>query len=142
MPNLFVLLILLLSPQTTPTNPQNWEQIRGTAERQHEIVMLLIRRRNFDRVLQASKEIFSLDFPPSQESLFVEEGRILAEALILHQQYELAQSLLDQALQAVRSNQSKAALYKEKAYLCTKLDKDDEAMEFFEKAMELERSSP
>ena len=104
--------------------------------------MLLIRGKAFDKVLRASQEIFSLRFPYNQEHLFVTEGQILSGALYDHQQYELAQALLDQALRAVNSNNSKALLYKEKAYLCKQEGKTDEAMEFFEKAVELEKSAP
>ncbi len=142
MPHLFALLILSLSLQANIVDSQGWERSRSVAEAQHEIVMLLIKGKAFDKVLRASQEIFSLRFPYNQEHLFVTEGQILSSALFDQQQYELAQALLDQALRAVNSNNSKALLYKEKAYLCNKEGKDDEAMEFFEKAVELEKSAP
>ncbi len=142
MPYLLALLILLLGPQTNIVDSQGWERTRSIAEAQHEIVMLLIKGEEFNKVLNASQEIFSLSFPYAQEPLFVTEGRILAAALSDLQQYELAQALLDQALDAVNSNRSQALLYKEKAYLCTKDGKDEEAMKFFEKALELEKSAP
>ena len=142
MPHLFALLILSLSLQATLVDSQGWERSRSVAESQHEIVMLLIKGKAFDKVLRASQEIFSLRFPYNQEHLFVTEGQNLSGALYDHQQYELAQALLDQALRAVRSNNSKALLYKEKAYLCTKEGRDDEAMEYFEKAVELTKSGP
>ena len=142
MPHLFALLILSLSLQANLVDSQSWERSRSVAESQHEIVMLLIRGKAFDKVLRASQEIFSLRFPYNQEHLFVTEGQILSGALYDHQQYELAQALLDQALRAVNSNNSKALMYKEKAYLCKQEGKTDEAMEFFEKAVELEKSAP
>ena len=142
MPYLLALLILLLGPQTNIVDSQGWERTRSIAEAQHEIVMLLIKGEEFNKVLNASQEIFSLSFPYAQEPLFVTEGRILAAALSDLQQYELAQALLDQALDDVNSNRSQALLYKEKAYLCTKNGKDEEAMKFFEKALELEKSAP
>ncbi len=142
MPHLFPLLILSLGLQANIVDSQSWERSRSVAEAQHEIVMLLIKGSEFDRVLPASQEIFSLRFPYTQEHLFVTEGRILSGALYDHQQYGLAQALLDQALRAVNSNTSRALLYKEKAYLCNKEGKDDEAMEFFEKAIELTKSAP
>ena len=142
MPHLFALLILSLSLQANLVDSQGWERSRSVAEAQHEIVMLLIKGKEFGKVLQASREIFSLKFPYNQEHLFVTEGRILSGALYDHQQYELAQALLDQALAAVNSNSSKALLCKEKAYLFKQEGKDDEAMEYFEKAIELEKSAP
>jgi tetratricopeptide (TPR) repeat protein len=142
MPHLFALLILSLGLQANIVDSPSWERARTVAEAQHEIVMLLIKGKQFDKVLQASQEIFSLRFPYDREHLFVTEGRILSGALYDHQQYGLAQTLLDQALRAVNSNTSRALLYKEKAYLCNKEGKDDEAMEFFEKAIELTKSAP
>jgi len=142
MPYLFPLLILSFGLQANIVDSQSWERSRSVAEAQHEIVMLLIKGKEFDRVLSASQEIFSLSFPYTQEHLFVTEGRILSSALYDQQQYGLAQALLDQALQAVNSNSSKAVLFKEKAFLCNKEGKDDEAMEFFEKAVELTKSAP
>ncbi len=142
MPHVFALLILSSSLQANIVDSQGWERSRSVAESQHEIVMLLIKGQAYDKVLPASQEIFSLRFPYNQEHLFVTEGRILSSALFDQQQYELAQALLDQALGAVNSNSSKALLYKEKAYLCKQEGKDDEAMEFFEKAIELEKSAP
>ena len=142
MPHLSALLILSLGLQANIVDSQSWERARSVAEAQHEIVMLLIKGKRFDKVLQASQEIFSLKFPYNQEHLFVTEGRILSGALNDHQQYELAQALLDQALRAVNSNNSKALLYKEKAYLCNQEGKDDEAMAYFERAVELTKSAP
>ncbi len=142
MPHLFPLLILSLGLQANIVDSQSWERSRSVAEAQHEIVMLLIKGKEFDKVLSASQQIFSLGFPYTQEHLFVTEGRILSSALYDHQQYELAQALLDQALQVVNSNDSKALLYKEKAYLCDKEGKTDEAMKFFEMAVELSKSAP
>ena len=140
MPHLLTLLILSLGLQANLVDAQSWERTRSVAEAQHEIVMLLIKGKQFDKVLAASAEIFSLQFPYTQEHLFVTEGRILSAALSDHEQYNLAQSLLDQALGAVTSNNSKALLYKEKAYLCQKEGRDDEAMKFFEMAVQLTKS--
>ena len=114
MPHVFALLILSLGLQANLVDSQNWERSRSVAESQHEIVMLLIKGKAFDKVLPASHEIFSLRFPYNQEHLFVTEGQILSGALYDQQQYELAQALLDQALGAVNSNSSKALLYKRK----------------------------
>ena len=60
MPHLIPLLILLLGPQTNIVDSQGWERTRSIAEAQHEIVMLLIKGNEFTKVLNASKEIFSL----------------------------------------------------------------------------------
>ena len=68
MPSRLVLLILLLGPQTSAFS-QNWNQVRSSAERQHEMVMLLIRNGDFGRVLVFSfsilfSEVAGFPLPP------------------------------------------------------------------------------
>ena len=135
-------LLLFFTPQTNPSENPKWNKTRSIAESQHEIVMILIRNRQFDKVLAATREIFSLKFPDKQEHLFAREGLTIADALINREQYELADRVLSEALKCVKSARSRVSLYKEKAYLCKKLEKDDEAMEHFRRAKELEKSSP
>jgi len=134
-------LVLLLTLQLSGGG-NGWEKIRSIAETQHEIVMLLIKERGFDKILEAADQIFSLRFPDEQEHLFVEEGRILSDALAHQNQYDLAHQLLDRAILAVQKNSSQATLYKEKAYLCTRFGQDTCAMQFFQRALELEKSLP
>lgn len=143
-PSSFLILALGLqiNSNLAPPDADPWEKTRRIAETQHEIVMLLIKRQHYGQVLEASQQIFSLRFPPQQEHLFVEEGRILSDALAHQAQYDLAQKLLDQALGAVRSNRARAVLTKEKAYLFSKAGNDDEAMVLFQEALKLDRTVP
>lgn len=133
---------LLVTPHSSVQEQEEWEQIRSIAEAQHEIIMLHIRNGQFDKVPAAFQKIFSLNFPKEREHLLVEEAKIVSDALVQANQHLLAHQILDEALKVVRSKQSRAALYKEKGYLCVKEGKDDLAMELFEKAVEIESSQP
>jgi tetratricopeptide (TPR) repeat protein len=133
----FVLLVLSLTPHLRAQD--SWENVRGIAESQHEIVMLMIQQERFDTVFEASRKIFELQFPPEQEHLLVKEAEILTDALLMHDQTEIAHQVLDCALLNVSTNQSKAALHREKAYVFKKEGKTEEAMKHFQKSIELEK---
>ncbi|MFB3904675.1 MAG: hypothetical protein ACE15E_14590 [Acidobacteriota bacterium] len=118
----------------------DWEKTRSIAEAQHEIVMLLIKNKQYDKVLAASKKIFALNFPPSREYQLVDHARLASASLIEQKNYTLAHQLLDEALKSVHTKKSKATLYKEKALICSKTGQDGQAMKFLEEAVRLEEN--
>jgi tetratricopeptide (TPR) repeat protein len=118
----------------------DWEKTRSIAEAQHEIVMLLIKNKQYDKVLPASKKIFALNFPPSREYQLVDHARLASASLSEQKNFTLAHQLLDEALKSVHTNKSKATLYKEKALICSKTGQDSQAMKFLEEAVRLEEN--
>lgn len=129
------------APASPSSKQSSWEQIRGIAEAQHEICLLLIKNREYDKVLPGCKKIFDLDFPKDQLFKLVESAKIIVDALIHHDQYAIAHQVLDEAIKEVDSDRAKASLYREKAYVFTKEGKDNQAVKLFQKAMELEKSN-
>lgn len=135
-----LLVPLLIGVSWVPSHlaaQSSWEDIRGMAESQHEIVMLLIKNRQFDRVTDAARPIFKLQFPQEHEGLLVSEAEILTDALLQHNQFEVAHSVLDLAVESVRSGKLRARLLREKAYVYKKEGRDDEALATFEKSNDL-----
>jgi len=118
---------------------QNWEETRRLAEAQHEIVMLLIEKGEFDKVPGAANEIFQLSFPQNQEHLLLNEVEILVDALVHHQRIAIAHGIVDSALLCTVTAKSKAQLYREKGYLYKKEGNAEEALKSFEKSKELEK---
>ncbi len=118
---------------------QNWEETRVIAETQHEIVLLLIEKEEFDKVPEAARQIFSLHFPKQQEPRVVKEAELLTSALLHHNQVRIAHQILDDALNAVTTPGAKAALHKEKGYIYKKEGKTDDAMREFKIGLELEK---
>lgn len=108
------------------------------AESKHEILLLLIEKKEFEKIPQVAGEVFRLPFPPEKEHLVVKEVEILSDALIHHKQYAIAHRILDDALTCVETSKAKAQLHREKAYIFRKEGKNDEAMEEFEKSVALE----
>lgn len=135
----YCLLFLLFLP--VPVVAQSsWEEIREIAVSQHEIVMLLIEKQEFDQVSAAAQKIFQMQFPDDQQHLLVKEAEILTDALLQHDQTQVAHQLIEMARNAVKHNKHKAALYREQAYVYKKEGNRDAAMECFQKSIELEES--
>jgi hypothetical protein len=133
-----LLLTFLLLPASVQQNP-DWEEVRHIAESQHEILLLLIEKKDFERIPKVAGEIFRLPFPPDQEHLVVKEIEILTDALLHHNQLALAHRILDDALRCVKTTRSRAQIHREKAYVFKKEGKTDEAMAEFEKSVALEK---
>jgi tetratricopeptide (TPR) repeat protein len=131
-------IFLLFGSFTCIQAADDWEKVRSIAEAQHEIVMLLIKNKQYDKVLPASKKIFTLEFPTSREHLLVDHARLAGASLSEQGNRALAHQLLDEALKAVRGNKSKVTLLKEKALLCSKDGDDTRAMKLLEEAVRLE----
>lgn len=134
--------LLLLTTAAAPLQQRSWEETRSLAESLHEIVMLLIQKKEFAKVPEAARKIFVLDFPSNKEHLLVEEAKIFTDRLLHHSQFAVAHQVIDAAIQEIRGKGWKAQLYKEKAYLFKKEGKMDEAMKSFEIAVELEKPEP
>jgi tetratricopeptide (TPR) repeat protein len=142
MAKVVVAMALLLNLWSFAPGQNDWEKSKSIAASQHEIVMLLIKNKQYEKVFPASQKILSLEFPADRENLLVEHAQIVGHCLIQDGQFDLAHRILDEALKVVRSNKSKAELYKEKAYTCKKEGKDEQAMNFFQRAVELEEAVP
>ena len=130
--------LLLASPVWTATQ-DNWEEVRVIAETQHEIVLLLIQKEEFDKVPQAAREIFKLHFPPDQEHRIVKEAQILTSALLHHNRTDIAHQIVSDAMRCVRQPQSKAELHKEQAFIYQQEGKNDDALREFEESLKLEK---
>lgn len=130
--------LLFLSPLWSTTQ-NNWEDVRVIAETQHEIVLLLIEKEEFDKVPQAAREIFKLHFPEDQEHRIVKEAQILTSALLHHNRMDIAHQIVQDAMRCVKMPQSKAELHKEQAFIYRREGKDDEALKEFEESLKLEK---
>ena len=130
---------LLLSLQEPPSTR---ERMMSIAESEHEIVMLLIRKESYLEALAECTKLFAVDLPAQEQARFLLSARTIAMQLRRQGQPDLAIRVIDVAIQAVDNRGVLAGLYKEKAFIHKVMGQEDEAMELFKKAIELEKSSP
>lgn len=114
-------------------------RIKSMAESQHEIVVLLLEKKQFNEAEAEAGKIFELKWPTDQEPLLLTELKKLA-GLFLHQSQQLmAIRLLDDNIKSFKLDSSRAAIWKEKGYLYKSIKENDKALDCFREARRLEK---
>ena len=134
---------LFFSLVASPAHPQDqeqWERHRALAESEYEIILLNIKRQQFNQVLPVARKLFAHPVPEKEEHRVVQSAKNICESLSAHRKYQLAVEVMDVAVDGVKRNRSKAALVREKAYLFKRMGNDEEAMKHFQEALRLEDS--
>jgi tetratricopeptide (TPR) repeat protein len=137
--NILTLMMLFAAPLAAQES--SWERTRSVAETQHEIIMLLIEKKQFTQIPNAAEKIFQLDFPEDHENLFVREAQILTNALVHHQEFVTAHKVMDIAIKCAWNDKVKARIFREKAYLFKIEGNSEEALRYFEESLELAREA-
>jgi tetratricopeptide (TPR) repeat protein len=134
------LFVFAVTPVMSQPAPQDdIRKLRSVAEAQHEIVMILIGKKEFDKAAEEANKIFQLKWPEDQEPILLKELTDFSKLFADKDQPAIAVRLLDSNLAFFKLAKNKAAIWKEKGYLLErKLGKHDEALECFRQAQRLE----
>lgn len=124
---------------TREPSEQEIEQIRSIAEAQFEIVKILIKQGRFEQVLPEMRKIYDLNLPEKFEQATAESASLAANLLQERKQFDLAHQVLDEAFGYMRRNENKAAVLKVNAFVYKSEGNLDKAVEFYNRAIELER---
>jgi tetratricopeptide (TPR) repeat protein len=114
------------------------QKMRSSAEAQHEIVVLLIQKKDFDKAIAEAAKIFAMRWPVDQEPVLLKELLFLSDKFAHGGQTRAALQLLDDNTKAFRTAQSRVAIWKEKGYLYKVLKDNDKALDCFREARRLE----
>lgn len=113
-------------------------RIRSMAEAQHEIVMLLMRKKEFNQAVAEAGKIFSMNWPVDQEPVLLKELLFLSDQFVHNGQPTMGLRLLEENSRPFRTTESRISIWKEKGYLHKLLKDDDKALECFREARRLE----
>jgi tetratricopeptide (TPR) repeat protein len=113
-------------------------KIKSMAEAQHEIVLLLMKKQEYDKALVEACKIFDMRWPGDQEPLLLKELLTLADQFLSQGQAPLGLKLIEMNFKNFKKTPSQAAIFKEMGYLYKSLKQDDKAIESFRKARDLE----
>ena len=113
-------------------------KIKSMAEAQHEIVLLLMKKQEYDKAMIEASRIFDMRWPGDQEPLLLKELLNLADQFLRQGQARLGLKLVERNSKCFRKTSSQAAILKESGYLHKSLTQNDKAIECFRKARDLE----
>ena len=116
------------------------KQMLSIAESQHEIVTLLIKQGQYQRVAPEMKKIFELNLPEKYEEAVAQSASLVAGMLVERQQFAIAHEVVNEALKRARLNENRAALFKVEGYVYKSEGNLEKALESLEKAVQLERA--
>ncbi len=127
-----------LSPMLAVQPASSLEKAKSIAASKHEMVMLLIKTKDYSQAFQEACSIFELKWPDSQETLLLKELIGLSDEFSRHGQPAISMQLIEKNAKLFRQTSSQIAILKEKGFLFKSLKQEDKALECFRKAQELE----
>jgi len=121
-----------------PDTPVSLGKTKSMAETQHEIVMLLIRKKDYQKAAAEAGKIFDLKWPEDQEPLLVKELLFLSDQFFRDGQAPLSLDLISKHSKCLKKTPSQVAILKEMGYLYKSLGQNDKALDCFRKARDLQ----
>jgi len=121
-----------------PDSPEALRKTTSMAETQHEIVVLLLKKKEYDRAATEANRIFEMKWPESQEPLLLKELQILIDLFLNQGQAPLALQIIGKNSRNFKKTSSQIEILKETGYIYKSLKQDEKALEYFQKARELE----
>jgi tetratricopeptide (TPR) repeat protein len=113
-------------------------KMKSMAEAQHEIVIILIKKQEYDQAATEANRIFDMKWPGDQEPLLLKELLNLADAFLQQGQAPLGLKLIERNSKLFKNTSSQAAILKEMGYLYKSMNQTDKSYECFKKARDLE----
>ena len=136
-----VLLLQIADPGASLYSQQsNLVKVRSIAESQHEIVMLLLQKRDFAKAATEAAKIFEMNWPPDQEPVLLKELLYLADQFLHRGEAIHGLKLMDGCAKSFRNPSSQISIWKEKGYLYKHMNQMEKALECFREARRLENS--
>jgi tetratricopeptide (TPR) repeat protein len=111
---------------------------KSMAETQHEIVMLLIKKKEYEKAATEASKIFDMKWPEAQEPLLLKELLLLSDQFLRSGQAALGLQFINKNSKCFKKIPSQVSILKETGYLYKSLGQNDKALEYFRKAQELE----
>ena len=131
-------LVYLLSPLSVSGGQADAAAIRSKAATQHEIVMILLQKKEFDQAANEACKIFEMNWPSTEEPVLLTEIQILSKKFQDDGQTALALRILDTNMKSFKSTKSQVWIWKEKGYLYKKMGQNEKALDCFRNAQKLE----
>jgi hypothetical protein len=132
---------LLKSGAPQPNSKDSLSQTKSWAESQHEIVMLLLKNKEYEKATMESNKIFDRSWPESQEPLLLKELLFLSDCFLREGQVTLGLQMIETNFKHFKRNASQIEILKEQGYIYKNLHQNDKALECFRKAQTLEHKN-
>jgi tetratricopeptide (TPR) repeat protein len=111
---------------------------KSMAATQHEIVMLLMKQKEYDKAAVEAQKIFEMKWPEDQEPLLLQELLFISGQFLSQGQAPVGLQFVEKNSKCFKKTASRIAILKEKGYLYKSMGQSDKAIDNFRQARELE----
>jgi tetratricopeptide (TPR) repeat protein len=133
----FLVLALESAIPRLPAQNDDLNKTRNIAAAQHDIVIILIKKRDFAKAAEEANKIFQMKWPDDQEPVLLKALLGFSDLFRHNNQPAIALRLLDANLNLFKANQSKAEILKDKGYLLEVMGQHDKALDCFREVKRL-----
>lgn len=133
----FLVLALESAIPRLPAQNNDLSKTRNIAAAQHDIVIILIKKRDFAKAAEEANKIFQMKWPDDQEPVLLKELLGFSDLFRHNDQPAIALQLLDANMNLFKANQSKAEIWKDKGYLLEVMGQHDKAIDCFREVQRL-----
>lgn len=137
----FLTLAMFAAVRPLPAQTDDLSKTRSIAATQHDIVIILVRKKEYAKALEEANKIFQMNWPADQEPVLLKELLNFSGLFLHDDQPAMAVKLLDSNFNIFKTTESQAAIWKEKGFLMTKMGQDDKALDCFQEAQRLEKKT-
>ena len=120
-----------------PAQEADLNTILRIAETQHDIVVILIKKKDFTKAAEEADKIFAMKWPEKQEAVLKKDLLNFSDLFRHGEHPEIALRLLDRHMNMFKSNKNRADILMDKAYVLEGMGRHDEALECFREAKRL-----
>src|SRR5436190_15268518 len=124
------------------TNHPELAKIKSLAASQHEIVMILLEKKDYPKASAEAAKIFEMKWPADQEPLLLKELLFFTDQFRHKDQAIHGLQLIESSAKAFKTPASLVSIWKEKGYLYKGVKQMDKALDCFREAQRLEKSPP
>ena len=130
-----------LARQSGTGNPE-LAKIKSLAASQHEIVMILLEKKDYAKASAEAAKIFEMKWPADQEPILLKELLFFTDQFRHKDQAIHGLQLIESSAKAFKTPASLVSIWKEKGYLYKGVKQMDKALDCFREAQRLEKSPP
>ncbi len=123
---------------TQTGSPGTLDKTKSMAGTQHEIVVLLLKQKDFQKAFAEANKIFEMKWPEDQEPLLLKELLFLSGQFMREGQAPLGLQFVERNSKMFKSTPSQIEIFRERGYLYKNMNQNDKAIDCFRKAQELE----
>ena len=128
--------LVMSSSNSGPIGESDEAKLRYAAS-QHEIISILLKEGQFDRILPEFNKILGLDLGSENEKLVATETWVVADQLVSAGQYSLAHRVVDAGLAKMVTSENQFTLLMLKGKIYREEGRLEEAISVYRKAQDL-----